>query len=59
MVESHRETGRRINKGLQTVTVVTKLSVDLHKAVRLESVALVAVISGVTMQGMRENSLLL
>jgi hypothetical protein len=58
VIESCREAPRRKHKGLQTVAVVTKGPVDLHKTVRLEGMALVAVISGVAMKGMRENSLL-
>jgi hypothetical protein len=58
VIESGREASRRIHKDLQIVTVFTEFPVDFHKAVRLKSVALVAVISGVTMQGVRESSLL-
>lgn len=58
MVEFCRESGCGVGEGLQGVAVVAEGCVGLYKVVCLKTVALVAVISRVTVNGMGKDTLL-
>ena len=58
MVEFCRESGCRVGEGLQGVAVVAEGCVCLYEMVCLETVALVAVISCVTVNCMGKDTLL-
>jgi len=58
MIEFCGKSGCRIGEGLQGVAVVAERCIGLYKVVCLKSVALVAVISRVTVNGMRKDTLL-
>jgi len=58
MVEFCRESGCRVGEGLQGVAVVAEGCVGLYKVVCLKTVALVAVISRVTVKGVGKDTFL-
>ena len=58
VVEPRSEPRRRVHKSFETVAVVAKGPVGLHETVRLETMALVAMVSGVPMDRVRKDPLL-